>query len=90
MKPSGCDDCGYLDEVMSEQPCCGCVSGLLFEPSEDSSSGATSNMREGATLNAHSNCETIYREADGSCLGCNACIQSVDAWEADECFPEKE
>lgn len=35
-------------------------------------------------------CETIYREADGSCLGCNCCIQSVDAWEADECFPEKE
>lgn len=36
-------------------------------------------------------CEIIYRRySDGECVGCDACLQTKDAWEAQECFPEGE
>lgn len=36
-------------------------------------------------------CETIYiRQHSGTVLGCDCCIDSKDAWEAHECFPENE
>lgn len=34
-------------------------------------------------------CETIYKEMYGSILGCDICISREDAWDVDECFPER-
>lgn len=38
----------------------------------------------------HQRCDTIYRAEDGTIVGCDRCIEAVDAWEVNECFPEKE
>ena len=27
-------------------------------------------------------CETVYRNAQGEIVGCNECVERVDAWEA--------
>lgn len=35
-------------------------------------------------------CDTIYRDSDGVIVGCDCCLEAVDAWEVNECFPEKE
>lgn len=35
-------------------------------------------------------CDTIYRDSDGVIVGCDRCLEVVDAWEVNECFPEKE
>lgn len=34
-------------------------------------------------------CETIYRDADYEIVGCDECIRKDDAWEEEDCFPEK-
>ena len=35
-------------------------------------------------------CEIVYRRyCDGECVGCNGCLQAKDAWEAEDCFPER-
>ena len=38
----------------------------------------------------HERCDTIYRTNDGVIVGCDRCLEAADAWEANECFPEKE
>lgn len=36
-------------------------------------------------------CEIVYRRYDdGECVGCDACLQTKDAWGVDLCFPEGE
>ena len=35
-------------------------------------------------------CDTIYKNSDGDIVGCDECISTADAWEAEECFPDKE
>lgn len=36
-------------------------------------------------------CETLYTsDEDGSVVGCDGCLTEHDAWERDECFPDKE
>ena len=36
------------------------------------------------------NCETIYTDNAGNIFGCDVCIKQEDAWEVENCFPEKE
>ncbi len=35
-------------------------------------------------------CETVYIDRTGDCVGCDICMNTKDAWEAPECFPEQE
>ena len=36
-------------------------------------------------------CETIYLcQSDGTVLGCDQCVESSDAYDVEECFPESE
>lgn len=35
-------------------------------------------------------CDTIYRNSIREIVGCEECISTTDAWETEECFPEKE
>ncbi len=35
------------------------------------------------------NCSSIFRDRWGNILGCEDCVKSEDAWEAAECFPER-
>ena len=35
-------------------------------------------------------CETIYRDRFGTYVGCDICMETKDAWEVPECFPEHE
>lgn len=35
-------------------------------------------------------CETIYKSKDYEIVGCDCCIRTIDAWEVEDCFPEKE
>ncbi len=37
-------------------------------------------------------CDTVYRSMENldTIVGCDECIKTADAWEASECFPEKE
>lgn len=35
-------------------------------------------------------CETIYKSKDYEIVGCDCCIRTTDAWEVENCFPEKE
>lgn len=35
-------------------------------------------------------CETIYRNSDYEIVGCDECMKTEDAWEVDDCFPERE
>lgn len=35
-------------------------------------------------------CETIYKNRFGVRVGCNVCMRTEDAWEVEDCFPEKE
>ena len=35
-------------------------------------------------------CDTIYCTDDGTIVGCDRCLEAADAWEVNECFPEKE
>lgn len=32
-------------------------------------------------------CEQVYCNSDGEVLGCDVCVKTMDAWEAEECFP---
>lgn len=35
-------------------------------------------------------CDTIFRDRNREVLGCENCIDKIDAWDCEECFPEKE
>lgn len=35
-------------------------------------------------------CDTLYANRSGEVFACNNCVSTKDAWEAEECFPEKE
>lgn len=35
-------------------------------------------------------CDTIYKDRNREVVGCENCINTNDAWDCDECFPEKE
>ena len=37
-----------------------------------------------------SECDTVYRDKDRNIVGCDECISTADAWEVEDCFPEKE
>lgn len=34
-------------------------------------------------------CDTVYRNKNLEIVGCEGCIFWADAWEAEECFPER-
>ena len=34
-------------------------------------------------------CATIYRDRCGAYIGCDVCVETKDAWEDPECFPQK-
>ena len=34
-------------------------------------------------------CDTVYKDNSGDIVGCEECISTSDAWEAEECFPER-
>lgn len=34
-------------------------------------------------------CDTVYKD-DRDVVGCDRYLKAVDAWEEDECFPERE
>lgn len=33
-------------------------------------------------------CETMYKNRYGAYIGCDVCVETKDAWEVDDCFPE--
>lgn len=35
-------------------------------------------------------CDTVYRNGENEIVGCEDCISFGDAWEAPECFPERD
>lgn len=35
-------------------------------------------------------CDTIYKNRYFEIVGCDECIRTADAWEVNDCFPEKE
>ncbi len=35
-------------------------------------------------------CSTIYKNALGEIVGCNECVETYDAVDVDECFPDME
>lgn len=35
-------------------------------------------------------CETLYMDRDGEVFACDECVDTQDAWEAEECFPREE
>ena len=35
-------------------------------------------------------CDTMYKDRYGAYVGCDACMKTVNAWDADICFPEEE
>ena len=35
-------------------------------------------------------CEKVYFDQLGICVGCDVCLDEKDAWETPECFPGKE
>lgn len=35
-------------------------------------------------------CDTIYRNREGEIIGCDNCVDSMDAWDCESCFPGKE
>lgn len=35
-------------------------------------------------------CDTIYWDKSGEIFGCDECVEANEAWETNECFPEKE
>lgn len=32
-------------------------------------------------------CEQVYCNGDGEVFGCDVCVKTMGAWEAEECFP---
>ena len=34
-------------------------------------------------------CDTVYRNSNREIVGCTECVTTDDAWEVDECFPER-
>lgn len=34
-------------------------------------------------------CDSIYKNKDREIVGCGECISWFDAWETEECFPER-
>lgn len=34
-------------------------------------------------------CDTMYKDRYGAYVGCDACMETVNAWDADICFPEE-
>ena len=37
-----------------------------------------------------SECDSVYRNKELDIVGCDECITTKDAWDTEECFPEKE
>lgn len=35
-------------------------------------------------------CETIYKDRYGAYVGCDVCIDTINAWDVSDCFPESE
>lgn len=35
-------------------------------------------------------CDTMYQDRYGAYIGCDCCVTTKDAWEVEDCFPEKE
>lgn len=35
-------------------------------------------------------CETIYKDCYGAYVGCDVCIDTINAWDVSDCFPESE
>ena len=35
-------------------------------------------------------CETIYKDRFGRCVGCDVCMETKDAWDYAPCFDESE
>lgn len=35
-------------------------------------------------------CDTMYKDRYGAYVGCDACMETVNAWDADICFPGEE
>jgi len=35
-------------------------------------------------------CDRIYRNGAGEIVGCDVCLEDLDAWDRPECFPGKE
>ncbi len=35
-------------------------------------------------------CEFIYRDCAFGIIGCDVCIEKMEAWDVDDCFPEQE
>lgn len=35
-------------------------------------------------------CDTMYKDRYGAYVGCDACMETVNAWDADICFSEEE
>ena len=34
-------------------------------------------------------CETIYKDRYGAYVGCDVCMETKNAWEVEDCFPER-
>lgn len=34
-------------------------------------------------------CETVYKDRYGAYVGCDVCMETKDAWEVEDCFPER-
>lgn len=34
-------------------------------------------------------CETIHKDRYGAYVGCDVCMETKDAWEVEDCFPER-
>lgn len=36
-----------------------------------------------------SECGTVYKDSEGEIFGCDNCLTECDAWETEECFPNR-
>lgn len=34
-------------------------------------------------------CGTIYKTSDGEIVGCDVCLTEHDAWDVEDCFPQR-
>ncbi len=34
-------------------------------------------------------CETVYRNKNYEIVGCDCCVRTDEAWEVEDCFPER-
>ena len=35
-------------------------------------------------------CDTVYKDKEGDIFACDECVSTHDAWDTEECFPERE